>query len=86
MHRLRSLLLKEFKQMARDRRTIILSIVVPVALLLLFGFAVSFDIKEIRIAVWDRDGSARSRALTRAFLASGYFNETGRPASRAQVS
>ena len=68
--------------MMRDRRTIILSIGVPVALLLLFGFAVSFDIREIRTAVWDRDGSSVSRELIRAFLSSGYFREVGRPASQ----
>ena len=81
MHRLRALLLKETRQMMRDRRTIILSLVVPVALLLLFGFAVSFDIREIRTAVWDRDNSSASRALIRAFFSSGYFREVGRPAS-----
>jgi len=82
-HRLRALLRKELRQMTRDRRTIILSIGVPLALLLLFGFAVSFDIREIRTAVWDRDGSSASRALVRAFVSSGYFREVGRPASQA---
>ena len=84
-HRLRALLLKELRQMARDRRTIVLSIGVPVALLLLFGFAVSFDIREIRTAIWDRDGTSASRALVRAFVSSGYFREVGRPASQAAV-
>jgi ABC-2 type transport system permease protein len=82
VHRLRALLLKELRQMARDRRTIVLSVGVPAALLLLFGFAVSFDIREIRTAVWDRDGSSASRALVRSFVSSGYFREVGRPGSR----
>lgn len=82
MHRLRALLLKELRQMARDRRTIVLSLAVPIGLLLLFGFAVSFDIREIRTAVWDRDGTSESRALVRAFLSSGYFREVARPASQ----
>ena len=86
MHRLRSLLLKELRQMARDRRTVVMSLVVPVVLLLLFGFAVSFDIREIRLAVWDRDGSARSRELIRAFCSSGYFREAERVESDRQLS
>ncbi len=63
MHRLRALLLKELRQMRREPRTVVLSFVVPVVLLLLFGYAVSFDIREIRTAVWDRDDSTTSREL-----------------------
>src|SRR5262249_38770718 len=85
MHRLRALLRKEFVQMMRDRRTVVLSVFVPVALLLLFGLAVTFDIKEIRLGVWDRDNSYRSREVIRAFVASGYFREVGRPADGAQA-
>jgi len=85
MLRLRALLLKEFRQMLRDRRTVVLSFVVPVALLLLFGFAVSFDIREIRLAIWDRDHSVQSRELVRRFCSSGYFREVERVASDAQL-
>ncbi|HET9480378.1 MAG TPA: ABC transporter permease, partial [Candidatus Polarisedimenticolia bacterium] len=80
MHRLLALLVKEVRQMARDRRTVVMSVLVPVALLLLFGFAVTFDIREIRLGVWDRDESGRSRALIRSFVSSGYFLEEMRPA------
>jgi len=85
MHRLRSLLRKEFVQMMRDRRTVVLSVVVPVTLLLLFGLAVSFDLREIRMGVWDRDGSLKSRELVRAFVSSGYFKEVGRPGGSAEA-
>lgn len=83
--RLRALLVKEFHQMVRERRTVVMSLVVPVALLLLFGFAVSLDVSEIRLALWDRDESEHSRALVRAFVASDYFRLTMRVASREQV-
>ncbi len=81
MHRLVSLLRKEFKQMMRERRSVVLSLVVPVVLLLLFGYAVTFDIREIRMAVWDRDGTTKSRDLARAFFSSGYFRQVASPAS-----
>jgi len=85
MHRLRSLVIKEFRQMLREPRSVALSFVVPLLLLLLFGFAITFDIREIRTAVWDRDASVQSRALIRSFVSSGYFRETARVASTAQV-
>ena len=86
MHRLRALLAKEFRQMIREPRSVALGFVVPLVLLLLFGYAISFDIREIRTAVWDRDESAQSRALLRAFLSSGYFRQTLLVASSSEVS
>ena len=86
MHRLAALLRKELVQMTRERRTVVFSFVVPISLLLLFGFAISFDVREIRLAVWDRDGSERSRALVRSFLSSGYFRETMRVESQEAVA
>ncbi|HZI94832.1 MAG TPA: ABC transporter permease [Patescibacteria group bacterium] len=83
MHRLRALLRKEFIQMMRERRTVVMSLVVPVTLLLLFGVAVSFDIREIKLGIWDRDDSSRSREIIRAFLSSEYFREVGRIADSA---
>jgi ABC-2 type transport system permease protein len=85
LFRLHALLVKEFRQMMRERRTVVMSLVIPVALLLLFGFAVSLDVSEIRLAVWDRDDSEHSRALLRSFVSSGYFRLAGRPAGQAQV-
>jgi len=73
MHRLRALLRKELRQMGRDPRTLVLSLAVPLVLLLLFGYAISFDVRRIRLAVDDRDGSAAGRELIRAFVASDYF-------------
>lgn len=72
--------------MMREPRTIVMSFLVPAALLLLFGFAVTFDIREIRMAVWDKDHSARSRELARAFVSSGYFKEVERITSRREAA
>jgi len=85
MARLRALLAKEVRQMMREPRTIVMSFLVPAALLLLFGFAVTFDIREIRMAVWDKDQSLRSRELTRSFVSSGYFKEVEHVASRQEA-
>ncbi|HSK10846.1 MAG TPA: ABC transporter permease [Vicinamibacterales bacterium] len=65
---------KEFRQIGRDRRTLAILLLVPVAFLLLFGYALNFDVRDVPLAVQDRDNSAESRALVSAFLNSGYFS------------
>lgn len=64
---------KEVRQLRRDPRSLVLAFVLPLLLLLLFGYAISWDIRDIRTAVVDHDRSAQSRALVDAFRASGYF-------------
>jgi ABC-2 type transport system permease protein len=65
---------KEFRQIARDRRTLLMLLFVPAFFLLLYGYALSFDIRHVRLAVEDRDYSPASRSLISAFLNSGYFD------------
>ena len=65
---------KEFRQIARDRRTLVILLFVPAFFLLLYGYALSWDIRDIALAVDDRDRSAESRALMSAFVNSGYFD------------
>ena len=68
---------KELRQIARDRRTLMILIFIPVFFLLLYGYALNFDIRNIALAVEDRDGSPESRALVSAFVNSGYFDLAG---------
>ncbi|MFL6279733.1 MAG: ABC transporter permease [Vicinamibacterales bacterium] len=65
---------KELRQIARDRRTLLILIFVPAFFLLLYGYALNFDIRHVRLAVQDRDASAESRAVVSAFINSGYFD------------
>ncbi len=65
---------KEFRQIARDTRTLLMLLFVPAFFLLLYGYALNFDIRHVRLAVDDRDRSAESRSLIRAFVNSGYFD------------
>lgn len=66
--------LKEFRQIARDTRTLLMLLFVPAFFLLLYGYALNFDIRHVRLAVDDRDRSTESRALVSAFVNSGYFD------------
>ena len=65
---------KEFRQIVRDRRTLMILLFIPAFFLLLFGYALNFDIKHVALAVEDRDHSVESRLLVSAFLNSGYFD------------
>jgi ABC-2 type transport system permease protein len=65
---------KELRQIVRDRRTLMILLFIPVFFLLLYGYALNFDIKHVALAVEDRDNSVESRALISAFLNSGYFD------------
>ena len=65
---------KEFHQIVRDRRTLSILLLAPVMFLLLYGYALNFDIKHVTLAVEDRDGTVASRALVAAFVNSGYFD------------
>jgi ABC-2 type transport system permease protein len=65
---------KELWQISRDRRTLLLLLFIPAFFLLIYGYALNFDIRNVALAVEDRDGSAESRALVSAFVNSGYFD------------
>lgn len=65
---------KEFRQIRRDRRTLLILAFVPAFFLLLYGYALNFDIRHIALAVEDRDGTAESRSVVSAFVNSGYFD------------
>jgi ABC-2 type transport system permease protein len=65
---------KELRQIGRDRRTLLTLLFVPALFLLLYGYALNFDIRNVALAVDDRDRSSQSRDLVSAFVQSGYFD------------
>lgn len=71
--RLMAMARKEVLHLARDRRSLIMAFGVPALLVLLFGYVMNFDVRDIRLAVLDQDRTAVSRELVRAFTSSGYF-------------
>jgi drug efflux transport system permease protein len=68
---------KELRQIARDPRTLLILIFVPAFFLLLYGYALNFDIRHVRLVVEDRDSSPESRSVVSAFINSGYFDFAG---------
>ena len=77
---------KEMRQILRDRRTLLILLFIPAFFLLLYGYALSFDIRDVRLAVQDRDRSTQSRDLVSAFVNSGYFALVGYEDSDAALA
>src|SRR5947207_7020365 len=67
---------KEFRQILRDRLSLLILMFVPAFFLLLYGYALNFDVQHIRLAVEDNDRTAASRELISGFVTSGYFDLT----------
>jgi drug efflux transport system permease protein len=85
LRRLWAVARKETIQLRRDSRSLALAFALPGALLLLFGYAISLDVRNIDIAVLDQSHSEPSRHLVDAFVASGYFRVAARLERDADV-
>ncbi|SPF38405.1 ABC-2 type transporter [Candidatus Sulfotelmatobacter kueseliae] len=72
--RLRAIAAKEVRQILRDARSLIIVILMPVVLVLLFGYGVSLDLKHLPVYVYDRDGSQQSQDLLKHFQSNQYFH------------
>ncbi len=71
---LRPVIMKEFRQIRRDARSLMFMIFLPAFMLLMFGYALNFDVKHIPLAVVDQDGSRASRDLVDRFRTTEYFD------------
>jgi len=65
---------KEFLQIFRDIRILIMAFAVPLLLLILFGYAVTLDINNLPLGMYDQDNSQESRELMASLIQSGYFS------------
>jgi ABC-2 type transport system permease protein len=73
-NRLLAVAKKEVIQILRDSRSLFIVLIMPVTLMLLFGYGVNLDLKGLPVYVYDRDGSQQSQDLLKHFQASKYFN------------
>ncbi|MEK7749132.1 MAG: ABC transporter permease [Bacteroidota bacterium] len=64
---------KEFRQIRRDKRALGILIFIPAVLLILVGYALNFDVKHLRLAVYDEDNTRTSREFVNSFVHSEYF-------------
>jgi ABC-2 type transport system permease protein len=74
MRRLLAISRKEFLHIRRDPRSLGMAIAIPMLLILLFGYALTLDVDNVPIAVWDQSVSPESRELVSRFDGSRYFD------------
>ncbi len=83
--RLRQMVRKELRQALRDPRSRRILFVAPVVQLLIFGYAVTTDVRNTKTFVVDHDRSTQSRELVSALTAGGYFRVIGRSTRSADL-
>ena len=83
--RIREMVRKEFIQLFRDRRSRPILIMAPLIQLLVFGYVVNYDIKDIRVALIDQSRTRESRLLTDAFTAGRIFRVTHLPGAPREL-
>lgn len=71
--RLLSIIRKEFIQIFRDTRTLVLILVIPIMQLFLLGYSATNDVRNVPLAVLDQSRSVESRALLESYRAADYF-------------
>ena len=77
---------KEFLHIIRDPRTLGIMLVIPLVEMLLFGYAVTTDVKHLPMAVLDQDRSAQSRELVEAYRVSTVFDISYHVSSEADLT
>jgi ABC-2 type transport system permease protein len=86
LQRVQAVARKEYYHLIRDFRSLYLAFIIPLLLILLFGYALSLDVEHIPTAVVDHDQTPESRDIIRRLDASIYFDITAYPASSAALT
>ncbi len=80
-----SLAFKEYRHIMRDKRSLAIVFLLPIFMIMLYGYAINLDVKNITLAVVDYDHSVESRLLVEKMVASGYFKVAAYPATVADA-
>jgi ABC-2 type transport system permease protein len=83
--RIRLLVWKEYTELMRNRSMIRIMLIMPVMMLLVFGYVVGSDIKNLKLAVLDYDHTPQSQRVVDAFTSSGYFVLGAHPQNQAEL-
>src|ERR1035437_2639904 len=83
--RLKQMLIKEFIQVFRDKRTRFVLIGPPIIQMLIFGYAATYEIRHVPTVVLDLDHSQESRELVSLFSSSPYFDLQRQLTDRRQL-
>jgi ABC-2 type transport system permease protein len=85
VHRIRPIIRKEFRQIVRDRRSLAVLLVVPAVMLVLFGYALNYDVTHVPLAIFDQDNTTTSREMVDGFLHTEYFDKVATLSNEQQI-
>ena len=77
--------LKEVRQIGRDPMSLLMLVGLPAFMLVLYGYALNFDVRHVALAVQDRDLSSESRDLVATFVNSTFFDIAATPDAGADL-
>jgi len=83
--RLMSIIRKEFIQITRDKRTLVIILVIPIVQLFLLGYSATSDVRNVPLAVFDQCRCVESRTLLNAYRAANYFTIAYDTSSEDQI-
>jgi len=73
-NRIKAIAKKEIRQLKRDIRMMMVLFFFPILLLVIFGYAVNFDVHHVKVAIYDRDKSSLSRDFINQIISNDYFD------------
>jgi ABC-2 type transport system permease protein/ribosome-dependent ATPase len=85
LKRIKAIAYKEWREILRDRLFLSLAFVVPVTMMLIFGYGIKMDVEHIPFAVLDQDRTAMSRDYLHQFMDSRYFDYQGNVQSEHEL-
>jgi ABC-2 type transport system permease protein len=85
LRRVRAVARKEFLHIIRDPRSLGMGIAIPMLMLLLFGYALTLDVDNVPIMIWDQSHTTVSRDLISRFGGSRYFSIQGYASSPREI-
>jgi ABC-2 type transport system permease protein len=71
---IRAILRREFTDVRRDRRSLILTFLYPISMLIMYGYGIRYDVDHVPLTILDYDDTPESRDLSEQMIRSGYFN------------
>jgi len=83
--RIKPFVKKELRQIARDRRVLGMLLLIPAFRLVMFGYALNFDVKHLNLAILDQENSFHSRDFYKRFLNSEYFDFRYSPRTISEI-
>jgi drug efflux transport system permease protein len=83
--RIKAIAQKEILQIRRDPLSLAMAFIMPVLLLLIFGYAITLDVNNLTTIVYDADRSSISRELLKELTASGYFTIVRNAGSQREI-